>query len=111
MKIDLPLCFAGFRNNKDKKDKDSFFLKNKATMLEKLILFFHGKCNPIRTYSVKELEKATNKFDQSRMLYWGSCYRMYKGVLEDHEISVKKFKLTSYFFGDSLKLITNEVTV
>ena len=103
--------FSGFANKKDKTKKKSFFLRNGAAVLEHVILSFNGKCNSIQTFSAEDIKKSTDNFNWSRMLYWGCGYRMYKGVHEDRKISVKKFELTSYLFGDILKLVTNEVAV
>ncbi|GMN36320.1 hypothetical protein TIFTF001_005915 [Ficus carica] len=78
--------FPGFGNNKREK-KEGFFLKNGGAALENIISLHNGDCNPIRSYSAQQLQEATGDFrwpiDQG--------YKMYKGVHEDREISVKRF--------------------
>ncbi|PON77805.1 Tyrosine-protein kinase [Parasponia andersonii] len=103
--------FSGFRNNENKVEKNGFFLKNGAAVLEQLILLFDGKCNQIRTYSAEDLKRATDNFDWSRMIHESWDYTMYKGLHEDCEISVKKFISPSHYFKDCLKWISNEVAV
>lgn len=98
-------CFG----NKNKKEKDYFFMGNGAEVLEQVITSFNGNCNPIRTYSIKDLNKATNNFHHDGLLCWSSNYRLFKGVHEHHQISVKKFEKSGW--GDPLKLIANEVAI
>ncbi|KAF3452789.1 hypothetical protein FNV43_RR03222 [Rhamnella rubrinervis] len=93
--------------NKNKKEKDYLFMRNGAEVLEQVITSFNGNCNPIRTYSIKDLNKATNNFHVEGLLCWSSRYRLYKGVHEHHQISVKKFDGS----GRRLKLIANEVAI
>ncbi|CAK7340691.1 unnamed protein product [Dovyalis caffra] len=38
-------------------------MKNGRILLEELIASWDGKCNPIRTFSTKELQRATNNYD------------------------------------------------
>ncbi|PON89318.1 Tyrosine-protein kinase [Trema orientale] len=104
--------FSGSRKNENKVEKNGFFLKNGAAVLEQLILLFDGKCNRIRTYSAEDLKRATDNFDRSRMIHESAGYIMYKGLHEDCEISVKKFISPSHYkFMDSLKRISNEAAV
>ncbi|XP_021803143.1 non-functional pseudokinase ZED1-like, partial [Prunus avium] len=99
-----------FRNHKNKR-KEGYFLKNGSVMLEQLIHSFNGNCNPIRMYSGKELKKATNDYSWDRMTHEDWNFQLYKGVHDDHEILVKKFKGASNSCMDPLELITNEAAV
>lgn len=108
-----------FRNHKNKR-KEGYFLKNGSVMLEQLIHSFNGNCNPIWMYSGKELKKATNDYSWDRMTHEDWNFQLYKGVHDDHEILVKKFKVASNSCMVPLKnrcmdplelLITNEAAV
>lgn len=97
------------RTNKNKAKEKAFFLKNGAAVLEQLIFYFNGDCNPIRTFSVGELITATNNFQKE--IHWDSSYSMYKGIHEDREISVKMFKENSIYQDNHPEKIANEVAV
>ncbi|XP_031282867.1 non-functional pseudokinase ZED1-like [Pistacia vera] len=62
-----------FQQKKDKKKVDGKpFLRNGAILLEKLITSSNGKQNPIRSFSIEELKRATN-----------NCHlKFYKGFLD-----------------------------
>ncbi|CAN6570395.1 unnamed protein product [Malus baccata var. baccata] len=100
-----------FRNNKYNREKKGCFLKNGAAMLEQLIHSFDGSCNPIRMYSERDLNKATNDYGWDGMIHrdWNS--RLYKGVHEECQILVKKFEADSSSYMDPLELIANELAI
>lgn len=98
-------CFR----NKNKKEKGYVFMRNGAEVLEQVITSFNGNCNLIRTYSIKDLNKATNNFHHEGLLCWSSFYKLYKGIHDHHQISVKKFDESRE--RDLLKLIANEVAI
>ena len=102
-----------FGNKKDDIEKNGFFLRNGAAVLEQIIVSLNGNCNPIRNYSLQELNKATDNFSWSRMIHLSSGYILYKGVHDSREISVKKYTgnaVTSSPFN-RLELISNEVAI
>ena len=79
-------------NKKKKKREDENMLRNGGLLLEKRISYFNGKySNPIRTFSAKELQEATNNYNPKRISGFGSCYKWYKGCLEGRVIFVKKY--------------------
>lgn len=83
-------------------------------MLEQLIVLFNGNCNPIRTYSIKDLNRATNKFHSDGLLHWDMHYDMYRGVHQGHEISVKMFKFheeSTRPCENPVELIVNELAI
>ncbi|GMN36324.1 hypothetical protein TIFTF001_005932 [Ficus carica] len=96
----------GFGNKKDKGKKNGFFLKNGAAVLEKVISLHNGDCNPIRSYSAHELKKATGEFRW--MIHEDYDYKLYKGLHEGREISVKKFEENR---NATLERIANEVAI
>ncbi|KAJ6305893.1 hypothetical protein OIU78_021261 [Salix suchowensis] len=78
------------------------FMKNGRRLLEELIASCDGKCNPIRSFSAKDLQKATNSYDSGQLICEDLDYKLYKGFLEDRPISVKKYMFlrgTSEYMG------------
>ncbi|GMN19987.1 hypothetical protein TIFTF001_042959 [Ficus carica] len=74
---------------KDKKQR--YFLKNGGTLLEELVSSCKGRwrCNPIRTYSAKEIEEATDHFKSC--IKSDSFRTWYKGTLDDRSVLIKKY--------------------
>lgn len=82
-------------------------LQNGSILLEDLISSCNGICNPIRNFSIEEINIATNNFDRCHIIQ--KCplflehgfrvdevelyvfYVMYRGCLDDRPIIVKKF--------------------
>ena len=88
-------------------------LRNGGLLLEKRISYFNSKySNPIRTFSAKELQKATDDYNLNLISGFGPDYRWYKGCLEDRVIFVKKYN-TCYIssFDDDPESVTNEIAV
>ncbi|XP_038713505.1 serine/threonine-protein kinase ZRK4-like [Tripterygium wilfordii] len=102
------------RWGKRKKERERFFLRNGGKMLEQIITSFNGKCNPIRSFSEKELIGATNKYDGRKLLHgdWNFC--MHEGTNESRSVLVKKFNKERHAPGDHLdilELVTNEIAI
>ncbi|XP_043713258.1 non-functional pseudokinase ZED1-like [Telopea speciosissima] len=76
---------------KKRETKERSFLKNGGQILEELIASCDGKCNPIQTFSEKELNRATNNYNQDRILFMDWGYALYKGNYRDRNILVKKY--------------------
>ncbi|KAJ9162511.1 hypothetical protein P3X46_022276 [Hevea brasiliensis] len=94
-----------WRIKRDKKpEMETAFMKNGGMLLEKLIASCDGKCNPLRIYPADELKRATNDYDPQKIITRDSGYKLYKGVLQQRPVSVKKFKENSeqyeYCFND-----------
>ncbi|GMN66297.1 hypothetical protein TIFTF001_035361 [Ficus carica] len=82
------LCFPGLM----KEDKEQrYFLENGGTLLEELVSSCKGRwrCNPIRTYSAKEIEEATDHFKS--FIKDDSFSKWYKGTLDDRPVLIKKY--------------------
>ncbi|XP_043690695.1 non-functional pseudokinase ZED1-like [Telopea speciosissima] len=80
-----------FRFLKGRTDEESFMLENGGRILEELISSFGGKSTPFRNFSKQELQIATNNYAQDGVLHSDLTYKLYKGTLENREISVKWF--------------------
>ena len=66
-------------------------MKNGSLLLEKLVSSLNGKSNPIRNFSIKELEQATNRYSSSLIFDSWTYSDWYKGSLEGRFLSVRKF--------------------
>ncbi|KAH9755144.1 non-functional pseudokinase ZRK2 [Citrus sinensis] len=81
------------RKFKDRTDKRTLMVRNGATVLKELIASSHGKYNPYRIFSAKELEIATNNYDEREVIKQCDFYitKLYKGFWQERLISVMKF--------------------
>ena len=67
-------------------------LRNGGLLLEKRISYSDGKySNSISSFSVKELQKATDNYSQCPFSCFGGSHIWYKGCLEGRVIFVKKY--------------------
>ncbi|XP_052298074.1 serine/threonine-protein kinase ZRK3-like [Citrus sinensis] len=80
------------RKFKDKTDKRALMTRNGATVLKELIASSHGKYNPYRIFSAKELEIATNNYEEIKIIKQDSTYKLYKGFWQERLISVMRFR-------------------
>ncbi|XP_044471808.1 serine/threonine-protein kinase ZRK1-like [Mangifera indica] len=67
------------------------FFENGKILLEGLIASCNGKCNPIRSFSVKEIKIGTNNHDPHNIMKDYGFYKLYRGSLQDRPVSVMKF--------------------
>ncbi|CBI22073.3 unnamed protein product, partial [Vitis vinifera] len=94
------------------KRREELFLKNGSLLLEKLVCSFNGKSNPIRYFSDKELQKATNNYSSALDLHDSGYYKCYKGSVDDRLICVRKFDPNyRYPFEGPLERIINEIAI
>ncbi|GAY57410.1 hypothetical protein CUMW_179200 [Citrus unshiu] len=77
--------------NREKADRKAFLMRNGKMFLERLISSCNGNYNPIRSFSAKELERATNNYHYRNIITESSIFRLCQGVLPDRTISVMKF--------------------
>lgn len=99
-------CFLIFSKKYGEKGERKAFLKRDgAVLLQELIASSNRKHNrSIRIFSAKELKKATNNYSYPlSFMKNDGHYKLYKGYLRDHSISVMKFKND----WDSYKLCYN----
>ncbi|KAK2994960.1 hypothetical protein RJ640_027864 [Escallonia rubra] len=93
---------------KNKKRKEKFFKRNGGLLLQQQTSVDKG--SPEKThFSAKELEKATDNFNENRILGRGGQGIVYKGMLTDGRIvAVKKSKIVD---ESQLEQFINEVVI
>jgi serine/threonine protein kinase len=74
-----------------KKERERAFLENGSRLLEELIVSCNGRPPPIRSFSIKELRRATNNYDPCRMFHDDGYFKWYSGSFEGRMVYIKKF--------------------
>ncbi|TYI38340.1 hypothetical protein ES332_A02G019600v1 [Gossypium tomentosum] len=98
------------RNNTKLKQK--YFKRNGGLLLQQQLSNNEGKVEKIKVFTSKELEKATDYYNENRILGQGGQGTVYKGILTDGNIvAIKKSKLVEEKVLDDKKLkqFINEV--
>ncbi|KAF8043547.1 LOW QUALITY PROTEIN: hypothetical protein BT93_A1765 [Corymbia citriodora subsp. variegata] len=97
------------KSKKKIKFREKFFKKNGGLLLEQQL--YSGERNVEKTtlFKVEELEKATDKFNENRILRQGGQGTVYKGILADGRIvAIKKTKVVD---EGQLEQFINEVVI
>lgn len=90
------LVYLGIQKRKLIKAKRKFFEQNGGLFLQQQLgtLSLRGAGSAFRMFTKEELEKATNNFDDGRVLGRGGHGVVYKGVLEDKRVvAIKRSKV------------------
>ncbi|CAL5379708.1 unnamed protein product [Camellia sinensis] len=78
----------------DKKRKEKFFKRNGGFLLQQQLSSTDGNVEKTKLFNEKELEKATDHYNEDRILGHGGQGTVYKGMLSDGRIvAVKKSKI------------------
>ncbi|KAH6832463.1 hypothetical protein C2S53_006918 [Perilla frutescens var. hirtella] len=82
------------KKRENKKRRHKFFKQNGGLLLEQQTSVNEGILGNIRIFSAKELEIATDRFNESRILGRGGQGTVYKGMLSDGQlVAIKKSQL------------------
>ncbi|XP_078170578.1 wall-associated receptor kinase 2-like [Carex rostrata] len=83
-----------FEEKKQEKLKKKFFDQNQGSLLQQLMASNVDATQNTRILTLKELEKATNGFDNALILGRGGYGYVYKGILSDQRVvAVKRSKI------------------
>ncbi|ESQ27241.1 hypothetical protein EUTSA_v10019749mg, partial [Eutrema salsugineum] len=86
--------FSRTKTTTSSRSHSDFSLKNGGLMVEELIRISNGDYNPFCIFSARELEQATNDYDQDLVLPLDTNYRLFQGVLENRgtvEIAISAY--------------------
>ncbi|CAA2984209.1 wall-associated receptor kinase-like 8 [Olea europaea subsp. europaea] len=97
------------KKRKIRKRKEKFFKQNGGLLLQQQISTDECILEKTRLFTIKELEKATDLFNESRILGRGGQGTVYKGMLSDGKIvAIKKSKEVD---KNQAEQFTNEVVM
>ncbi|XP_042961651.1 wall-associated receptor kinase 2-like isoform X3 [Carya illinoinensis] len=103
------LVYWVMQRRKLTKLKENFFQQNGGLILQRQLLNHKELVEPAKIFSAKELEKATNNYDKSRVLGQGGFGTVYKGVLSDDKVvAIKKSNVVDQ---SQIEQFINEVVV
>ncbi|GKU98393.1 hypothetical protein SLEP1_g11404 [Rubroshorea leprosula] len=86
--------FWGYNKWKLIKLKQKFFMQNGGLMLQQQLSNHEGSAEAAKIFTVEELKKATNNFDDSGVIGQGGYGTVYKGTLRDGRIvAIKKSRI------------------
>ncbi|XP_026402224.1 wall-associated receptor kinase 2-like [Papaver somniferum] len=103
------LLFLNIKKRKLSKLRDEFFLQNGGMLLKQQIGSHAGAIESTQIFTAKELEIATNKYDESRILGRGGYGTVYKGILSDNRVvAIKKSQI---IVQSQIEQFINEVVI
>ena len=101
--------YWGLKKRKLIQLKEKFFQQNGGILLQQKLSNHQGSVETAKIYSAEELEKATNNYNESRVLGQGGYGTVYRGILPNNKvIAIKKSKIGSQ---RQVEQFINEITV
>ncbi|KAM7518804.1 hypothetical protein LguiB_017766 [Lonicera macranthoides] len=91
------------------KQREIFFHKNGGFVLRQQLSEQEGSVEKARIFTVEDLKRATNNYDESRIIGQGGYGTVYKGLLLDNrEVAIKKSKISDQ---SQIEQFINEVVI
>ncbi|KAK3207135.1 hypothetical protein Dsin_021181 [Dipteronia sinensis] len=88
------LALLQFKKRKLIQLEEIFFNQNGGILLQQQLSKQSGPCDTTKIFSEKKLKKATNNFDEERIIGRGGYRIVYKGFLEKYDpMAIKKSKI------------------
>ncbi|MBA0844723.1 hypothetical protein Goarm_023046, partial [Gossypium armourianum] len=106
--------FKALERRNDIKLKQKYFKRNGGLLLQQQLSSNEGNVEKIKLFASKELEKATDHYNENRILGRGGQGIVYKGMLTDGSIvAIKRSKLVEKKVLEEMKLeqFINEVII
>nr|DAD42575.1 TPA_asm: hypothetical protein HUJ06_000805 [Nelumbo nucifera] len=98
-----------FKKKQIKNRKESYFKRNGGLLLHQQVSTKEGNVEKIKIFSAEELERATDQYNEDRILGQGGQGTVYKGMLQDGRIvAIKKSKIVD---ESQLEQFINEVII
>ena len=103
------LLYRVLKRRRKIKHKEKCFKRNGGLLLEQQLSSSEGNVDKTKLFTSKELEKATDHYNENRVIGQGGQGTVYKGMLMDGRIvAVKKLKIVS---DGKLEQFINEVVI
>ncbi|CAO2841832.1 unnamed protein product [Amaranthus hypochondriacus] len=107
--LGLSLLLRAIKRNRDVRLKAKYFERNGGLLLKQQMSSQKNNIEKIEILSSNELEKATDKYNEDRILGQGGQGTVYKGMLSDGNIvAIKKSKIED---ESQLNIFINEVVI
>ncbi|KAJ1410293.1 Wall-associated receptor kinase, galacturonan-binding domain [Sesbania bispinosa] len=101
--------YSKLRKAKLNKIRQKYFQQNGGILLKQRIAAHQGSTERATIFTAQEMKKATNNYDEDRVIGKGGHGTVYKGVLSDNRVvAIKKTKISSQ---TEIEQFINEVLV